>query len=547
MMTDVPARVKPRPWDTMRSVRPWGRAAWGFGVLLLARIPLVVHAVPILGLLRGPLGWVLAILSLLVLLGETLRLPLPTLRPAQVFALALLYYLLLGLPYTGRIQPSGDEPHYLIMAQSLWREGDLDLRDNFAREDYREYLPGSDPLVPHYAAPRADGRPFPGHSPGLPVLLAPVYAGFHRQGCVVLMAILAALVAALAFRLAEDMTSSNAALAAWGAVVLPPLAFYSFHLYTEVPSALALSLALLLLLGPPSVSKAALAGLLACALPWLHLKMAPAALALALVAAVRLRRGWPLTAFLGVALFGAVAFGAYYDHVFGRPNPLGIYGGLPRDLSGSPVSGLLGLFLDRSFGLLPYAPVFLLAVAGLPFVLRRGEGRGGAHLLVLASVLAPVVGWRMWWGGQCPPARFLVPALPQLGVLLACRLQRGERGLVRWIPALLLLGFSLSVFVVCHPDARLLLTHGDHPSRILEALSGDVSLGRYLPSFVAGGEGESRLGLLWLAALGILLALDQAALTSERVDRLFCGLGLPVGLVLGLGVLVDSWARSGAS
>ncbi len=61
---------------------------------------------------------------------------------------------------------SGDEPHYLVMAQSLWREHDLDLRDNYAREDWREFRGG--PTEPHYAAPRRDGRPFPGHSPGLP-------------------------------------------------------------------------------------------------------------------------------------------------------------------------------------------------------------------------------------------------------------------------------------------------------------------------------------------------------------------------------------------
>ena len=69
-----------------------------------------------------------------------------------------------GLSYTLRLRVSGDEPHYLLMAQSLWREHDLDLRDNHAREDWREYTPG--PIVPHYGAP-ARGRPaLPGAQPG---------------------------------------------------------------------------------------------------------------------------------------------------------------------------------------------------------------------------------------------------------------------------------------------------------------------------------------------------------------------------------------------
>src|SRR5262249_61394104 len=65
--------------------------------------------------------------------------------------------------------------------------------------------------------------------------------------------------------------------------------FYSFHVYTEVPSALCVALALVLLLGPapPTVHSAVAAGLLASALPWLHVKMVPCAAALAVIAVAR--------------------------------------------------------------------------------------------------------------------------------------------------------------------------------------------------------------------------------------------------------------------
>ena len=52
-----------------------------------------------------------------------------------------------GLHYAAGLQVSGDEPHYLLMAQSLWREHDLDLRDEYDGEDWPEYVPG--PLRPH--------------------------------------------------------------------------------------------------------------------------------------------------------------------------------------------------------------------------------------------------------------------------------------------------------------------------------------------------------------------------------------------------------------
>jgi hypothetical protein len=93
------------------------------------------------------------------------------------------------------------------------------------------------------------------------------------------------------------------------------------------------------------------------------------------------------------------------------------------------------------------------------------------------------------------------------------------------------------------PAELMLLNRGDRPTRVWAALSADAPVERYLPSLVAGGGEELRVALLWAAALASLVGLDRLALRREAVDRLFRGLGLPVGLLLGIGVLVDDWAR----
>ena len=36
--------------------------------------------------------------------------------------------------------PGGDEPHYLVIAQSLWRDGDLAIENNHRRGDTFEYF-----------------------------------------------------------------------------------------------------------------------------------------------------------------------------------------------------------------------------------------------------------------------------------------------------------------------------------------------------------------------------------------------------------------------
>jgi hypothetical protein len=367
-----------------------------------------------------------------------------------------------------------------------------------------------------------------------------LYALGGRPLCVLALTLAAAALSMEMWRSARRLTGDDeAALLAWALALVPPVAFYAFEIYTEVPAALALAVSLRLLLTRPGPGGAAMAALLAGALPWLHLKMLPAAVALAVVAAWRLR-GRARPAFFALAVLLGIAFLAYYRAVFGVAAPLAIYGGVPRDADGSPLRAIVGLAIDRSFGLLPYAPVFLVALAGVGRLVRL---RTWESLLVGAAVVAPVLPWRMWWGGQCPPARFLVPLVPVLALALAARVALSRDGLARWRWPLAFLGIATTMGMTIRPGALLLLNRGDRPTRLWAALSGERPIGIYLPSLVSASPDEWRVAVLWLAALALLLGLDVAARGRERIDRLFRGLGLPLVLLLAVGMAVDTWAR----
>jgi hypothetical protein len=153
----------------------------------------------------------------------------------------------------------------------------------------------------------------------------------------------------------------------------------------------------------------------------------------------------------------------------------------------------------------------------------------------------------MWWGGQCPPARFLVPLVPLLGVALALRATGPPRGLWRWRFALAIIGFALALFAAVHPGRPLWLNRRNLPTRLWAALSGETPVDRYLPSLTFPDAAEWRVAVLWVSALALLFVLDRLARTNDVVDRLFRGLGLPLLLLLAVGALVDLWARAGTA
>lgn len=526
--------------------------------LALARWPAARSGLPVLGLLTGPLGVVLLAAAVLLVALRALPRPVPVPRAPGwlLFAVAAALLSGIGVRYVSRVSASGDELDYLLMAQSLWREGDLDMRDNYARGDHLEYTPGYD-RMPGGGTRRADGRPYPTHGPGLPFLIAPVYALGGRAACCVLLSLVAAGLGLLVRSLARSAgANEESALVAWAAAVGPPVLFYTTFLYTEVPIAFALALALHLLLRSPGPAGAALAAIALSALPWLHVRAGLASAALGVFGLFQLR-GRPRLAFAATAGAMALVYVAYFQHVFGTGTPLALYGGrMPGPmLRATPLRTLVGLFVDGGFGLLPYAPVFLLGLAGLGRLLGRGGRDRWAWGAWAFAVLLPVLLWKNWWGFS-PPARFMVPLVPVLAVAAAARLgATPARGLAHWRWALVLAGLGLALLVNAEPESMHMVNMRGTSPHAFELLRGEVSLSRYLP-FLSSPAGSSRppwqppatervVAGVWVVALLMLLGLDRLARSRDEVDRWFRGLALPFAFLLSISIVIDRWVRPG--
>ena len=91
-----------------------------------------------------------------------------TARYVRPFTLLTIFLVSWGLTTHGKYSATGDEPHYLMIAQSLRADGDLNLANNYAQHD--GVLFGAAGLEPEtHARPGRGGILRPVHDIGLAV------------------------------------------------------------------------------------------------------------------------------------------------------------------------------------------------------------------------------------------------------------------------------------------------------------------------------------------------------------------------------------------
>ena len=486
-------------------------------VLTGALRPLLVFQGGVLRLLAGA---VLAVA--IVRLASLRRVPTGHVPAAVLAVTAFVFYCAWGARVPGAAGPQGDEPHYLVMAQSLLSDGDLDLTDEFAAREYAPFYGGD--LAPHTSPNTPPGRLYSMHSPGLPALLLPAYALGGYRGARVLAGALAALTGVLLYRLVREVTKDERiAAAAWAlATFTPPLAFYAVTLYPETPAALGVVAFLLTARAAPCTGALAAATLLAVVLPWVHTKFVPLA-AVGLAFTVLRPYRWPARAAVTAAFAAALGLlSFYFQSLYGSPSWSAALG--PADVSLRRVPwGIAGAFLDRQYGLLVVAPALALAIPGGIVLWRRRTGDAFRAAALVILVVAPAAAYVGWWGGAAPPARYVLPVLGPMLLAAAMVAPRARDALAA------LGGIGLAVLGLAAETPRMLRNRPDGESLLLRSLSPDIDLNAWLPSFIEGGPRAPILAasLLAAAAMGwhwgrrglVLGLLGYALVASGLRDR----------------------------
>ena len=173
----------------------------------------------------------------------------------------------------------------------------------------------------------------------------------------------------------------------------------------------------------------------------------------------------------------------------------GAFGDVVRAIRGLPsasfaglVSGVPGLLFDQEFGLAAYAPVLLLAFAGLVGMMRERErrtiaitvGAAAVLLIVIAGSLAP------WWSDSVMPGRTLLFVLTLLTAPIAWLYARTSGFAIRraGLRTLLLVGLGVTAAIVLSPGGIQLPQEGDGSSALLQWLSPTWELWNDAPSYV---------------------------------------------------------------
>lgn len=409
--------------------------------------------------------------------------------------------------------PAGDEPHYLVITQSLLRDRDLRIENNYRAGEYRKYSPVE--LKPDFLRRGTDDEIYSVHAPGLPILVLPAFALFGYPGVIVFLAALGGLATAwcwmAAWRVTED---AEASWFGWAAVALSvPFFFQSFIAYPDAPGAAAIMFAVLTLMAGRalSVRRLAVTGAVLAALPWLHTRFAIAAGVLGVAIALRQIEAtdWPrrLVALLAVPIASALAWFAFFYAIYGTPDPRAPYAGIEQSSLANLPRGLVGLLVDQQFGLLANAPV--LACAALGFVaLARRHGRLCAELCaVIVPYALAVAAFQMWWGGTSSPARFLVPVVLPLAIPAGLWFLQADRRGGRLLGlAALAVSLAMTVTIALVQRGALLYNARDGASRLLRWLSPSVNISTGLPSVFQHGSANALLhAIVWLAAAAFVV------------------------------------------
>jgi hypothetical protein len=425
-----------------------------------------------------------------------------------------------GLATHGTHAGEGDEPHYLAIAHSIAFDFDLDVSNNYGA---REPFLGGGRLEPRdHTRPGVDGKLRPIHDVGLPLLYAPLARvgvplvswlstklspeikrrlrveppTLYKHFVSAVMVLVTVVLAVQLFHSLVAAGIERRSALRWAALVVlsSPVLVMSVSFFTEIVSA-ALCFFVFTRLAHDKTRDTLTWLLCGCAtggLLLVHARNAGLVIGLLALGTWLLARRHALATLAAFSagfavLFGVRTFinfrfwGTWLTSPHARPGEVDGFGALFAEI-GRRTAGML---IDQEYGLLPYAPIYVLVPLGLATLARSNRQLLAAISLVaggyLVLVWLPLTNAHGWTGGWSPAGRFWVPVIPLLALCVVAAAQRLPRPLVAMLVVLQIL---INAYLWQNPKSAW----NDADGTAAVCARSGATFCRSLPSFVTGPE-----------------------------------------------------------
>lgn len=453
--------------------------------------------------------------------------------------------------------PTGDEPHYMVMANGIAQHGALEQTIPYqdakqAGQPERFGLPPGD----NHSIAGPHGR-FNLHNLGLPLLLALPFTLGGILGAKLFMIACGAGVVLCAWKISGLFSSEAGArrLAVLATCIAAPLLPAANQVYPDILGGLLALIGLYWFLTTQQRRSAAAELALAVAvvyLPWLQIKFGPACAMLVLAVAAKIHRESGdrrrVARLLAAAAVSCVALAAYNQYAFGKMS--GPYMDDAVEVSRTSLMVLMGLHFDQNQGFLMQNPINLLGLLGVGWLYRANRPFLLLWAAVFVALIAPNSLHPAWYGGWSFTGRFGWPAavvfmVPTLYALLELSRRRHTLFLaLAW----------LSVAVQAYFFSRYAVAKVDMFNRAWETPLAGYSMyyGRFYNWLPALYNGDWAFGYApnyaWLAMVVLLLAAGfTRGARWRRIGAVALGAGAIAAAGLAQGHRAGALMLTGAS
>ena len=446
----------------------------------------------------------------------------------------------------------GDEPHYFVIAQSIARDFDLNVFDQYARNKYREFI--NVRLHSHAKVGKGFKKWYSFHLPGVSFTLVPFF--FFKIPIPLLyflirsyMGLFGALLSILVYLFSLKIWK-NSKLSFFITIVFTltsPIFFMSIHIFAEIQALLLIlsSLYILLFSEKKSYFKILLAGFLLSITIFWGMKYAIFIYVFSLgflfffIKRKEYKKGF---LFILFPIISQLLFFSYLFYAYGSFSPNSIYYGVMNEaqkkelfnvvLKKTPlkirVETLLDYFFDQRDGLLLYNPFYLFAFPGLLIALRKFRIYSKHLLISVASFIYILYhGFSTVRAGYCPQARYLVPVLWTLMLFsIIYYLETENRFLKKTFVFIPIYSVFVVIYQVFNPFTLYQTTTHDYlyrPGLMFQHWSNlYLKLPNFLPSFVKINSNERYIpNLVFLFLFILFVVFSFKKIKIENLKPLF--------------------------